>query len=272
VASTFLIALREGLEAALIVGILVAYLKKSNRKRALALLWTGVGLAISVSLIFGAFLSFTSKELSPRGEMVFAGTTSIVATALVTFMVFWMKRAARTIKGDLENKVDQALPLGGAALMGAAFFSVVREGLETALFIFSNFKTVSKDFGPTIGLVLGLSAAVFLGVAIYKRAIRINLSKFFLLTGSALLIVAGGVLAHGVKEFQEFGVLPGAHAFAWNWNNPNNLIESFLSGTVGISTTTTYLQLFIWVLYLALVLPFFFAPVTRKELATVPSN
>ena len=264
--------MREGLEAALIVGILVAYLKKSNRKRALTLLWTGVGLAISVSLIFGAFLSFTSKELSPRGEMVFAGTTSIVATALVTFMVFWMKRAARTIKGDLENKVDQALPLGGAALMGAAFFSVVREGLETALFIFSNFKTVSKDFGPTIGLVLGLSAAVFLGVAIYKRAIRINLSKFFLLTGSALLIVAGGVLAHGVKEFQEFGVLPGAHAFAWNWNNPNNLVESFLSGTVGISTTTTYLLLLIWVLYLALVLPFFFAPATRKELATVPSN
>lgn len=271
-ASTFLIALREGLEAALIVGILVAYLKKSNRKRALALLWTGVGLAISVSLIFGAFLSFTSKELSPRGEMVFAGTTSIVATALVTFMVFWMKRAARTIKGDLENKVDQALPLGGAALMGAAFFSVVREGLETALFIFSNFKTVSKDFGPTIGLIFGLSAAVFLGVAIYKRVIRINLSKFFLLTGSALLIVAGGVLAHGVMEFQEFGVLPGAHAFAWNWNNPNNLIESFLSGTVGISTTTTYLQLFIWFLYLGLVLPFFFAPTTRKELAAVPSN
>jgi high-affinity iron transporter len=272
VASTFLIALREGLEAALIVGILVAYLKKSNRNRALTLLWAGVGLAIAVSLIFGAFLSFTSKELSPRGEMVFAGTTSIAATTLVTFMVFWMKRTAKSIKGDLENKVDQALPLGGAALMAAAFFSVVREGLETALFIFTNFKTVSKDFGPTIGLVLGLSAAVVLGVAIYKRSIRINLSKFFLFTGTALIVIAGGVLSHGIKEFQDFGVLPGANAFVWNWNNPNNLIESFLSGTIGISTTTTWLQLFVWVLYLGLILPFFFAPTTRKELAAVPSN
>jgi high-affinity iron transporter len=272
VISTFLIALREGLEAALIVGILVAYLKRSDQKRALTLLWIGVGLAITSSLIFGAFLSFTSKELSPRGEMVFAGTTSIVATILVTFMVFWMKRAARTIKSDLESKVDQALPLGGVALMGAAFFSVVREGLETALFIFSNFKTVSRDLGPSIGLILGLLAATFLGVSIYRRSIKINLSKFFLFTGTALLVVAGGVLAHGVKEFQDFGVLPGAHAFVWNWNNPNNLIESFLSGTIGISTTTTWVQLIVWAVYLSLVLPYFFAPATRKELATVPSN
>jgi high-affinity iron transporter len=271
-ASTFLIALREGLEAALIVGILVAYLKKSNRERALTLLWIGVSLAIAISLIFGAFLSFTSKELSPRGEMVFAGTTSIAATTLVTFMVFWMKRAAKTIKGDLESKVDQALPLGGAALMAAAFFSVVREGLETALFIFTNFKTVSKDFGPSVGLVLGLCAAVILGIAIYRRSIRINLSKFFLFTGTALIVIAGGVLSHGVKEFQEFGVLPGADAYAWNWNNPNNLVESFLSGTIGISTTTTWVQLFVWVLYLGLILPLFFAPTTRKELAAVPSN
>jgi high-affinity iron transporter len=121
--------------------------------------------------------------------MVFAGTTSIAATTLVTFMVFWMKHTAKSIKGDLENKVDQALPLGGAALMAAAFFSVVREGLETALFIFTNFKTVSKDFGPTIGLVLGLSAAIVLGVAIYKRSIRINLGKFFLFTGTALIVI-----------------------------------------------------------------------------------
>jgi high-affinity iron transporter len=272
VASTFLIALREGLEAALIVGILVAYLKRSNRSKALTLLWSGVAMAIALSLAFGAFLSFTSSELSPRGEMVFAGTTSIVATALVTFMVFWMKRAAKTMKSDLESRVDQALPLGGFALMSAAFFAVIREGLETSLFIFSNFKTVSKDFGPTVGLILGLTAAVILGVAIYRRSLRINLSKFFLFTGSALLVVAGGVLAHGVMEFQELGVIPGGEAFAWNWNNPNNVIETFLSGTIGISTTTTWLQLFVWVLYLGFFLPLFFAPATRKELAAVPSN
>ena len=271
-ASTFLIALREGLEAALIIGILLAYVKRTERSRARTLIWSGVTLAIVASFGFGAFLSFTSKELSPKGEMVFAGTTSIVATFFVTFMVFWMKRTARTIKSELENKVDQALPLGGIALVAAAFFSVVREGLETALFIFSNFKTVSQNSAPSAGLTLGLLAAVILGVAIYRRSIRINLSKFFLVTGTALLVVAGGVLANGVKEFQDFGLLPGADAYAWNWNNPNNVIESFLSGTIGISTTTTWVQLFVWVLYLGLILPLFFAPTTRKELAAVPSN
>lgn len=263
-ASTLLIALREGLEAALIVGILIAYLKRSNRSRSLPIVWIGVGLALALSLAFGAFLSFTSAELSPRGEMVFAGTTSLVATGLVTFMVFWMKRVAKTIKGDLENKVDQALPLGGFALMSAAFFAVVREGLETALFIFANFKTVSRDAGPTIGLILGLAAAVLLGVALYKRSLRMNLSKFFLFTGTALLIVVGGVLAHGVKEFQEFGVLPGADSYAWNWSNPNNVVETVLSGTIGISTTTTWLQLFVWALYLTITLPYFFAPTTKS--------
>ena len=267
--STFLIALREGLEAALIVGILVAYLKRSGRSKALTLLWTGVGLAVVLSLGFGAFLSFTSSELSKRGELIFAGTTSVVATALVTFMVFWMKRAAKTIKSDLESKVDQALPLGGIALMGAAFFAVVREGLETALLIFSNFKAVSEGFAPMIGLVLGLGAAILLGVALYKRAIRVNLSRFFLFTGSALLIVAGGVLAYGVKEFQEFGLLPGESAYAWNWSNPNKVVETLLSGTIGISTTATWLQLLVWVAYLGIFIPMFIAPATKKELAAV---
>jgi high-affinity iron transporter len=270
--STFLIALREGLEASLIVGILLAYLKRSGKSSALTFLWTGVGLAVAASLAFGAFLSFTSKELSPDGEKVFAGTTSIVATLLVTFMVFWMKRTARTIKSDLESRMDHALPLGSFALMGAAFFSVAREGLETALFIFSNFKTVAKDFGPSVGLIVGIIAAISLGVAMYRKVIRINLNKFFLITGPALLVVAGGVLAHGINEFQELGVLPGAKAYAWNWSAPNNIIETFLSGTIGISTTTTWLQLFVWAIYLGLVLPYFFAPTTRKELAAVPSH
>ena len=176
-ASTFLIALREGLEASLIIGILLAYVKRTERSRARTLLWSGVTLAIVASFGFGAFLSFTSKELSPKGEMVFAGTTSIVATFFVTFMVFWMKRTSRTIKGTLENKVDQALPLGGGALVAAAFFAVAREGLETALFLFSNFKTISNGIAPTIGLLLGLTAAIFLGVALYRKAIKINLSN-----------------------------------------------------------------------------------------------
>lgn len=260
--------MREGLEAALIVGILVAYLYKSGRHKALPLLWLGVSLAVSLSLIFGAFLSFTSHELTPKGEMIFAGTTSLAAVTLVTFMVFWMKRAARTLKSELENRIDIALPIGGAALVSAAFFAVAREGLETALFIFTNFKTIKTNAGPSIGLFLGLATAVALGIALYRRSLRINLSKFFLVTGSALLVVAGGVLSHGIAEFQDFGALPGAHAFAWNWNNPNSFVETFLSGTIGISTTTTWLQLFVWLVYMGIVLPLFFAPSSAKRLVS----
>ena len=177
--STFLIALREGLEAALIIGILVAYLVKSNQRQSLPALWTGVGVALAASLAFGAFLSFTTTQLSEAGEQMFGGVTSLVAVVLVTYMVFWMKRVARGLKSDLHGKIDYAMPLGKFALMLAAFFAVAREGLETALFVYSNFKTVSDDSSPTIGLILGLALAVLLGVAIYRGSLKINLGKFF---------------------------------------------------------------------------------------------
>ena len=155
--STFLIALREGVEASLIIGILVAYLKKANREKSLPAIWLGVGVAATLTLGFGAFLTFTSTQLSVRGEEIFAGTTSIVAVLMVTFMVFWMKASARGIKADLHGKLDAALPLGNLALTVTAFFAVAREGLETALFVFSNFKNVSKDSH----LALQSIAAVF---------------------------------------------------------------------------------------------------------------
>ena len=148
--STFLIALREGLEAALIIGILVAYLVRSNQRKALPTLWTGVTIAIVASLAFGAFLTFTSTQLSDAGEEMFAGTTSLVAVILVTYMVFWMKRVARGLKSDLQGKIEYAMPLGKLALVSAAFFAVAREGLETALFVYSNFRTVSNDSSPAI--------------------------------------------------------------------------------------------------------------------------
>jgi high-affinity iron transporter len=258
--STFLIALREGLEAALIIGILVAYLVRSNQRKALPALWTGVSVAVVASLAFGAFLSFTSTQLSKAGEQMFAGTTSLVAVILVTYMVFWMKRIARGLKNELQSKLDYAMPLGKVALISASFFAVAREGLETALFIFSNFKTISTDSSPVVGLILGLAAAVGLGVAIYKQSVKINLGKFFTVTGIALVVIAGGVLSYAVHEFQEFGALPGENSYAWNWENANPTITTLLSGTIGISTTISWLQLFIWAAYLILVLRAYLAP------------
>ena len=258
--STFLIALREGLEAALIIGILVAYLVRSNQRKALPALWAGVSIAIVASLTFGAFLSFTSTNLSDSGEKLFAGTTSLVAVILVTYMVFWMKRIARGLKYELQSKLDYAMPLGKIALISASFFAVAREGLETALFIFSNFKTISTDSSPVVGLVLGLAAAVGLGVAIYKQSVKINLSKFFTITGIALIIIAGGVLSYAVHEFQEFGALPGEDSYVWNWVNADPTITTLLSGTIGISTKISWLQLIVWAIYLTVTLRAYLAP------------
>lgn len=258
--STFLIALREGLEAALIIGILVAYLVKSGQRKSLPALWTGVGVALAASFAFGAFLTFSSTQLSDTGEQLFAGVTSLVAVVLVTYMVFWMKRVARGLKSDLHGKIEYAMPLGKLALISAAFFAVAREGLETALFVYSNFRTVSNDSSPAIGLVLGLALAVVLGVAIYQGSLKINLGKFFTITGIALIVIAGGVLSYAIHEFQELGALPGEDSYVWNWVNADPTITTLLSGTIGISTKISWLQLIIWAIYLTTVLQAYLKP------------
>ena len=273
--STFIIALREGLEAALIVGILVAYLVKSGRKSFLAPLWAGVSLAVLASLATGAFLTFTSTELSSRGEEFFAGTTSFLAVGLVTWMVFWMKRTARHLKGQLEGQMSTAILGGPLALAGAAFFAVVREGLETSLFIYTNFKTVASTPTATIGLLLGLSVAIALGYLIYRSSIKINLGKFFTYTGTALIVVAAGVLSYGVHEYQELGWLPGADFFIWDvtsWIAKDSLLGSVLGGTIGFDTTTSWLQFLIWAAYLGTVLSLYLKrAVSKPAVPAVPT-
>jgi high-affinity iron transporter len=265
--STFIIALREGLEAALIVGILVAYLVKTGRKSLLTPLWAGVALAVVVSLATGAFLTITSTELSARGEEFFAGTTSFLAVGFVTWMVFWMKRTARHLKGQLEGQMSTAVLAGPLALAAAAFFAVVREGLETSLFIYANFKTVSSTPSATVGLVLGLGVAITLGHLIYRSSIKINLSKFFNYTGIALVVVAAGVLSYGIHEYQELGWLPGADFFIWDvtsWIPKDSLLASVLGGTIGFDTTTSWLQFTLWAAYLAAVLSIYLKRVVAK--------
>lgn len=269
--STFIIALREGLEAALIVGILVAYIVRTDRRHFLKPLWTGVGIAILASLALGAVLSFTSAELTERGEELFAGITSFIAVGFVTWMVFWMKRTARTLRDELHGKVDSALTGGPISLALVAFFAVVREGLETALFIYTNFKTVGAASSATIGLVLGLALAVLLGYLIYNRSVKLNLSKFFTVTGVALIIVAAGVLSYGIHEFQELGYIPGEVNFLWDvtpWIAKESLLAGILAGTVGFDTTTSFIQFFAWTAYLVVVL----VPYLSKGKAAAPKG
>lgn len=213
--NTFLIAIREGLEASLIVGILLAYVAKTGRKSALPAIWIGVGLALLLSLAFGAFLSFTSHELSPSGEELFAGVTSVGAVTMVTWMVFWMKKTARNIGKELHSKMDQAIALGSFGLISTAFLSVAREGLETSIFLYASFTTVGTSLAPTIGLLAGLAFSVTLGVLIYKKSVRLNLSKFFTYSGIALIVVASSVLHKGLLDLQSFGLVPQGIALNW---------------------------------------------------------
>ena len=258
VLSTFIIALREGLEAALIVGILMAYLVKTNRDHLRKPLWIGVTLALLLSLGLGAILSFTSHELGPHGEEIFAGTLALIAVALVTWMVFWMKRTARNMRHELENKVDQAVHVGSFAMALTAFVAVAREGLETALFIYTNFGTVKTSVAPSVGLVLGLASAIGLGFLIYRRAITFDLGKFFRITGVALIVVAAGVLANGIGDLQNAGWLPGGNTLAWkidSWMSPDSFIASVLGGSIGFSTTMSWLQVGVWAIYIFSILP-----------------
>ena len=266
--STFIIALREGLEAALIIGILMAYLVKTNRSHLRRPLWIGVTLAIGVSLALGAILSFTSRELRPGAEEAFAGSLSVAAVALVTWMVFWMKRTARSMKHELEKKVDHAVTLGSVAIAITAFVAVAREGLETSLFIYTNFSAVKSSFGPSVGLALGLSTAIALGYLMYKRTVHFDLAQFFKITGIALIVVAAGVLSHGIGDLQQTGWLPGAGLIAWNfdsWLHPDSFIASLLSGTVGFSTTSSWLQVGVWTIYLVTILASYLSPAVSKK-------
>ena len=258
--STFTIALREGLEAALIIGILLAYIVKTDRRHLMPALWGGVAVAIIASFALGGFLSFTSRELTPRGEEFFTGTTSFLAVGLVTAMVFWMKATARSLRDDLHGKVENSLVGGPIALALTAFLAVAREGLETSLFVYTNFKSVGAASAPSIGLILGLGFSIALGILIYNRSVTLNLGKFFRWTGVALLIVAAGVLSNAIQEYQALGRLPGDQSFAWDvtsWMAPHSLLASFLGGAIGFDTTTSWLQLIIWIVFLGSTLYFY---------------
>lgn len=268
--STFIITLREGLEAALIVGILIAYARKSGRDGLVKPIWWGVASAVALSAGLGAFLTLTSTTLSDDAEMAFAGTTSIIAVALVTWMIFWMKKTARNLRNELTGKLEKAAMGGSFAIATAAFLATAREGLETALFIYTNAGATGAGRGISIGLVIGFSTAIALGIGIYKRSISLNLGTFFTYTGAALVVIAAGVLANGIFEFQELGWLPGVGAIAVNLSSvlqEGQFLEAALHGTLGLNVETTWLQLGSWALYIAAVL-YFYLP--RKAANSAP--
>jgi high-affinity iron transporter len=261
--ANFLIGLREGLEAALVVGILVAYMVRTGSRHRLAPIWAGVAIAVVASFGVGALLTYTSRSLSTKAQETFAGSMSIVAVGFVTWMIFWMRRQARFIKGELHGKVDAALAGGAATLAVMAFVAVGREGLETAVFVWSAVSAAGSGSGPVVGAVLGLLTATIFGWLLYKGSVRINLASFFTFTGAALVVVAAGVLAYGLHDLQEASILPGLHSLAFDVSAavpPSSWYGTVLKGVLNFSAATTWLQLVAYFAYLAPTLFLFFRP------------
>lgn len=260
----YLIGLREGLEASLVVVILIAYLVKTDRRQLLPRVWAGVAVAIAVSFAFGALLTFGPRNLTFKAQEALGGALSLIAVGFVTWMVFWMAGHARGMSGALRNKIDTAADASGASLAVVALLAVGREGLETALFIWSATQATTKagasTLAPLLGGVLGIITAVIMGFAFYKGVLRINLAWFFKWTGVILITVAAGVLSYGVHDLQEAGVLPGLNHLAFDVSQqipPASWWGTLLKGTVNFSPATTWLEASAWVAYLIPALTFF---------------
>lgn len=260
--ATFVIALREGIEAALIVSIVLAYLKQlgaSNRSR---LVWWGAGLAVLLSAAVGTVVFVAGAEFEGKAEEIFEGLVTLAAVGVLTWMIFWMRRQGARIKSELQEKVDTALVAGGLALAGLAFFAVLREGIETALFLFAAVKgtalegTAAAPAAQVTGAVLGLALAVILGVLLYRGGIRMNLRSFFRVTGLLLIVVAAGLFAFSLHELQEAGWLPflETHAFDVSSSLPDDSgLGAILRGLLGYNADPTWLEVVGWAGYLVVV-------------------
>ncbi len=267
-----LIGLREGLEAGLIVSILVATVIRSGRRQQLGALWLGVVAAVALSLSFGAILTFAAADLSETGQEAIGGILSIVAVGFVTWMVFWMRRSARTLSSELTTRTEAAIHLGSGVLVATAFLAVAREGLESALFLWSTTRTAQESTGPLLGALVGFVIAGALCFALYRRALKINLSRFFTWTGAGLIVVAAGVLGYGVAELQEASILPGSERLAFDLSahvDPTSWYARLVEGVFNLTPNMTVLRVVAYVGYLVVVLGLFLFA-ARRSPSTAP--
>ncbi|HXF36403.1 MAG TPA: iron uptake transporter permease EfeU [Actinomycetota bacterium] len=277
VGAAFLITLREGIEAALIISILLAYLRQLGRTDRSRLVWWGTGAAVLVSLAVGAVIFGVAGEFEGRAEEVFEGLVTLSAVGVLTWMIFWMRRQAARIKGELHERVDAALLGGGFALASLAFVVVLREGVETALFLFATARATARGAGGAAGqawgAVLGLGTALVLGYLLYRGGIRLNLRTFFKVTGALILVVAAGLFAYSVHELQEAGWLPVLTATAFDASgilSDEGTVGSLLRAVFGYNADPTWLELAAWAAYLLVTGTLFFRPGARSAPAPGP--
>ena len=251
--TTFVIALREGLEASLIVGIIAAFLKRQERTDALRSMWLGVGLAIALCVAVAVVLRVVDNELPQREQEGLETIVALVAVAMVTYMIVWMTEHARDLKGQLQEQTAGALAQGSAtALILMAFLAVLREGFETSVFLLAAFNDAADPVPAGFGVVLGLVLAVALGYGIYRGGVHLNLSRFFRATGAVLVLVAAGLVASSLHTAAEAGWVVGGQSEALDLSaiiRPGTVWESLITGILGIHAQPTVIEVVGWLLY-----------------------
>jgi len=250
---TFVIALREGVEASLIVGIIAAFLVKEGRRDTIRQMWLGVGVAVALCLGIAIFLRIVGEQLPQREQEGLETVIGVIAVAAVTYMIVWMRRHARGIKAELEGHAASALAAGSTmALVAMAFLAVLREGFETSVFLLAAFQDASDTTAAGAGAVIGLVAAVAIGLGIYRGGVRINLSRFFRVTGLILVFVAAGLLATSLHTAHEAGWFNGlqGQALDLSWLvQPGTISGSLLTGMLGLQPQPTVGEALIYLLY-----------------------
>lgn len=263
--ANFLIALREGVEAALLVGILVAYVVKVGRRDVLPKMWVGVIIAAALPLAAGAYMTWGPYTLTFQAQEILGGALSILAAVLVTWMMLWMSSHAAQLSTQVSHQAKEALTKGGWAFVWLAVLSVGREGIETAIFVMGTVKSAT-GWAPVAGVAAGIAVACVIGWAIYAGAAHINLRAFFAVTGALLLIVAAGIFSYGIGDLQEASVLPGWGNYFWDLSGSFDQ-GGFLSTTawwyvlaealVNFSIQPTWGQAIAWFAYMAVAAPLF---------------
>ena len=277
--SGLLTGLREGVEAALILAIICAYLAKTGNQRYFPKVFAGAGLALGLSAVLGIALFVTVGSFEEPYEQLFEGLTMIAAAAVVTWMLFWMRRQAASVKGELQSAVDRALDSGSVTALGVlAFIAVLREGVETALFLTGQAAAASGDGGAIwvlVGALIGLAIAVLLGVGFYQGSRRLNLATFFRWTGVALVFIAAGLLSHAVHEFIEIGIITVGTQTLFDLSailphdGDGSLIGQMLRALFGYTSTPEVTTFVVWLTYLVVVLALYLRPIKRPP-ATAP--
>ncbi len=261
-----LTGLREGVEAALIVSIILAYLARTGNARHFGRIWIGTMAALGLSLVVGVALFLTIGELASPAEQIFEASAMLLAAAVVTWMLFWMRRTSANIRGELQAGIDRALTDGGVwGLSALAFTAVVREGIETALFLLGQVTAATQaDAGAPstlVGAAIGLAAAALIGYGFYRGARVINLRTFFTWTGVGLIFIAAGLVANAMHELIEVNLLQVGTGIAFDISavlphepQGGNVLGQLLHAVLGYSSSPEWTMVIVWVGYLATVL------------------